>query len=325
MSPNSALNDQLPQNYIDHFLNPCNIGELDDADGYARIGDPSCGDFIKVWIKVKNEIITDYKFKVFGCCGAIATTSVVSELAIGKRLKEAIRLTDDDVILALGGIPDDKKHCSLLGINGLRAAIADFLVKDNHKKYIERIEKYCQVGYDIPQHRDMLVQHLNELPKDAEILDVGTRKGHLALAIARNVFRFKSIDISKDEIYYAQLNAIYYGLDEKIELIEQDARQMKFHDHYFDAVLCADMIHHLVQPELVLSEMYRVCKPGGLILISDINDEGQRVLQAVHQQEGREHVRRGWSLDQVKGWFEERECLVEDFEQACEIILNVVR
>ncbi len=136
---------------------------------------------------------------------------------------------------------------------------------DFTKKYIERIEKYCQVRYDIPQHREMLVQHLNGLPKDAEILDVGTGKGHLALAIARNGFCCKSINISTDEIYYAQLNAVYYEVGEKIELIEEDARQMKFEDHCFDAVLCADMIPQLVHLLMVLSEMYRVCKPGGLI------------------------------------------------------------
>jgi nitrogen fixation NifU-like protein len=130
----TPINNDSTKNYIDHFLNPRNIGEIENADGHARVGDPSCGDFIKVLIKVKDEIITDYKFKVSGG-GANATTSVASELTIGKRLKEAIRLSDDDIILALGGIPDNKKHCSLLGINGLRAPIADYLVKDNHKKY----------------------------------------------------------------------------------------------------------------------------------------------------------------------------------------------
>ena len=319
---NTHQNINFTKNYIDHFLNPRNIGEIENADGYARVGDPSCGDFIKVWINVKDEIIADYKYKVFGCGGAIATTSVASELAIGKRLKEAIHLTDDDVILALGGVPDNKKHCSLLGINGLRAAIADFLVKDNNKKYIERIEKYRQAGYDIPRHRDALVQYLNGLPQDARILDVGTGKGHLALAIARNGFRCKSIDISREEIYFAQLNAIYYGLDNKIELIEQDAQQMKFDANSFDAVFCADMIHHLEQPELVLTEMYRICQPGGVILISDINDEGQRALQEVHHQEGREHERLGWSMDRVKEWFRGKGCLTEVFDGDCEIFFK---
>ena len=157
------------------------------------------------------------------------------------------------------------------------------------------------------------------------ILVIGNGKGYLTLATTHNGFSCKSIDISKDEIYYAQLNAIYCGLDEKIQLIEQDASQMKFEDHSFDVVLCADMIHHLTQPELVLSEMYRVCKPDGLILISDINDEGQRTLQAVHQQEGREHDRLGWSMDAVKIWFRGKGCLVEVFEVECEIILKIVR
>lgn len=315
----------LTKNYIDHFANPRNIGEIENADGYAKVGDPSCGDFIKVWINVKNEIITDYKFKVFGCGGAIATTSVASELAIGKSLKEAIQLTDDDVILALGGIPENKKHCSLLGINGLRAAIANYLVIENHRKYVERIEKYRGQGYDIPAHREALVQHLNGHAKDAEILDVGTGKGHLALAIARAGFRCKSIDISKDEIYYAQLNAIYFGLDEKIELIEQDAQQMNFEDQSFYAVLCADMIHHLENPESVLSEMYRVCKSGSMILISDINDEGQRALQAVHQQEGREHERLDWSMEQTGKWFVSKGCRTKINEKECETILLALR
>ena len=81
------------------------------------------------------------------------------------------------------------------------------------------------------------------------------------------------------------------------------------------------MIHHLENPESVLSEMYRVCKPGGMILISDTNDEGQRILQAVHQQEGREHVRLGWSMDRVKEWFAAKGCPLKIREQDCETIL----
>jgi len=111
---------------IDHFTNPRNVGEMTDADGYALIGDPSCGDQMKLWIKVKKNKIIDIKFKSFGCPGAIATSSMATVLAMGKTLSEAKRLTDDDVVIALGGIPANKKHCSLMGVGALLEAIKDY-------------------------------------------------------------------------------------------------------------------------------------------------------------------------------------------------------
>ena len=113
---------------IDHFSNPRNIGEMaaDEADGYALSGDPLCGDQMKLWIRVEEGRIADIKFKSFGCPGAIATSSMVTHLARGRNLDQALALTDDDVIEALGGIPENKKHCSLLGINALHTAIADY-------------------------------------------------------------------------------------------------------------------------------------------------------------------------------------------------------
>ncbi|MEN6317815.1 MAG: iron-sulfur cluster assembly scaffold protein [Syntrophaceae bacterium] len=114
---------------IDHFSNPRNVGEIIDADGYALVGDPSCGDQMKLWITVKENRISDIKFKSFGCPGAIATSSMATTLALGKTIAEARKLTDDDVILALGGIPENKRHCSLMGINALLGAIDDYVNK----------------------------------------------------------------------------------------------------------------------------------------------------------------------------------------------------
>ena len=99
----------------------------DEADGYALIGDPSCGDQMKLWIQVHGERIRAIRFRSFGCPGAIATSSMATELALGRTLEEALALTDDDVIEALGGIPESKRHCSLLGINALHAAIVDHM------------------------------------------------------------------------------------------------------------------------------------------------------------------------------------------------------
>jgi nitrogen fixation NifU-like protein len=113
---------------IDHFSNPRNVGEMKEADanGYSLISDPSCGDQMKLWIKVVSDRIVDIKFKSFGCPGAIASSSMMTVLASGKTIEEAKGLTDDDVIEGLGGIPERKKHCSLLGINALHKAIQDY-------------------------------------------------------------------------------------------------------------------------------------------------------------------------------------------------------
>lgn len=116
---------------IDHFTNPRNVGEMGDPDGIAVVGDPACGDQMKVEIKVESHIIVDIKFKSYGCPGAIATSSMMTQLAKGKTLDQAQMLTDDDVVMALGGIPERKRHCSLMGVTGLHMAINDYLQKTN--------------------------------------------------------------------------------------------------------------------------------------------------------------------------------------------------
>lgn len=117
---------------IEHFTNPCNVGEMPakEATGFALVGDPRCGDQMKLWIRVEDGRIADIKFKSFGCPGAIATSSMATKLAMGKTLEEAALLTDDDVIRELGGIPEEKKHCSLLGITALHKAISDHMTRE---------------------------------------------------------------------------------------------------------------------------------------------------------------------------------------------------
>ncbi len=114
---------------IDHFLHPRNVGEIENPDAMATVGDPTCGDFIRVYLKVEEGKITAFKFLTQGCPGAISTSSIATELAIGKTLDEALKLTDNDVIIAAGGIPARKAHCSLLAIRGLHQAILDYKKK----------------------------------------------------------------------------------------------------------------------------------------------------------------------------------------------------
>ncbi|MEM3421402.1 MAG: Fe-S cluster assembly scaffold protein NifU [Candidatus Hadarchaeum sp.] len=114
---------------MDHFRNPRNMGEIPDADGVGTVGNPVCGDMMTIYIKVKDNRIADIKFKTFGCGAAIATSSMTTELAKGKTIEEALRITRDDVAKDLGGLPPVKMHCSNLAADALHAAIKDYLAK----------------------------------------------------------------------------------------------------------------------------------------------------------------------------------------------------
>ena len=109
-----------------HFANPHNVGEIPDADGIGKVGNPQCGDVMWLYIKVKDNIITDIKFKTFGCGAAIATSSMITELAKGKTIEEAKKITRADVADELGGLPPVKMHCSNLAADALREAIKDY-------------------------------------------------------------------------------------------------------------------------------------------------------------------------------------------------------
>jgi nitrogen fixation NifU-like protein len=116
---------------LDHFLDPRNTGEIIDADGIGLVGDPSCGDSLKVFIKVKDNRLQEVKYKIMGCPAAIATSSVMSELAVGKTLEEGLSLTDEDIVKELVELPKNKIHCSNLGATALHNAINDYLNNKN--------------------------------------------------------------------------------------------------------------------------------------------------------------------------------------------------
>jgi len=111
---------------MDHFANPRNVGEIENADGVGEEGNPVCGDMMTFYIKVKDDKLEDVKFKTFGCGAAIAVSSMVSEMAIGKPLDEALKITPNSVAAALDGLPKQKHHCSNLGAQALTSAINDY-------------------------------------------------------------------------------------------------------------------------------------------------------------------------------------------------------
>lgn len=119
---------------MDHFMKPRNVGEIKDADGVGEVGNPVCGDVMTFYIRVKNGIITDVRFKTFGCGAAIAVSSIVSEMAKGKTVEEAMNITNESVVDELGGLPPLKLHCSNLGADALRKALENYLAKRKKKK-----------------------------------------------------------------------------------------------------------------------------------------------------------------------------------------------
>jgi nitrogen fixation NifU-like protein len=117
---------------MDHFANPRNAGVIEDADGVGEVGNPMCGDMMTFYIKVKDDLLEDVKFQTFGCVAAIAVSSMVSEMAKGKRLEEAQQITNKSVAETLGGLPQNKMHCSNLGAEALALAIKNY--REKHKK-----------------------------------------------------------------------------------------------------------------------------------------------------------------------------------------------
>ncbi len=114
---------------MDHFANPRNVGEIEDADGIGEVGNAKCGDIMKIYIKVTNGVIEEVKFKTFGCGAAIATSSIATEMIKGKTIEESLKLTNKAVVESLDGLPTSKIHCSVLAEQAIKAAISDYYEK----------------------------------------------------------------------------------------------------------------------------------------------------------------------------------------------------
>jgi len=123
---------------MEHFKNPHNMGEISDADGIGTVGNPVCGDLMTMYIKVKDNRLVDVKFKTFGCGAAIATSSMTTDLALGKTLEEALKITRADVAASLDGLPPVKMHCSNLAADALHAAIKDYREKNTAKTKVNK-------------------------------------------------------------------------------------------------------------------------------------------------------------------------------------------
>ena len=134
---------------MDHFTNPRNLGKMDDADGVGEVGNAKCGDIMKIYIKVENDIITDVKFNTFGCGSAIASSSMATEMIKGKPISEALELSNKAVVEALDGLPAHKLHCSVLAEEAVRAAVKDYYDRNG-------------IAYDPEQFKEGNCAHCHE-------------------------------------------------------------------------------------------------------------------------------------------------------------------
>ena len=114
---------------MDHFENPRNVGKIENPDGYGKVGSPTCGDVMEIFLKIEDETIVDVKFRTFGCASAIATSSMSTEMIMGKKVEEALALTNKAVAQALDGLPPAKMHCSVLAEEAIKEAIENYLEK----------------------------------------------------------------------------------------------------------------------------------------------------------------------------------------------------
>lgn len=126
---------------IEHFANPRNVGEIEDADGVGQVGNPVCGDVMRMTIKVDGDRITDIKFKTFGCGAAVATSSMVTEMVMGRTLAEAAEISNRTVAEALGGLPPQKMHCSNLAADAVHEAIEDYLTRNGRSDEVPAVLK----------------------------------------------------------------------------------------------------------------------------------------------------------------------------------------
>lgn len=133
---------------MDHFTHPRNLGKMDDADGVGEVGNAKCGDIMKIYIKVENDVITDVKFNTFGCGSAIASSSMATEMIKGKPISEALELSNKAVVEALDGLPAHKLHCSVLAEEAVRAAVKDYYDRNGIPYDKEKFSENCAACHE---------------------------------------------------------------------------------------------------------------------------------------------------------------------------------
>jgi len=196
-------------------------------------------------------------------------------------------------------------------------------VLENHKRYLERVNFYQSNGYDLEKERDFILD--KSLPISGEILEIGTGKGHFALALAKRGYNFTSIDISSQEQGIAMLNLRYLGLEKQVALKTEDATRLSFSEQSFNIVFSINVFHHLEKPQAVLEEIIRLLRNGGKVVLSDFNDKGLEIINACHTSEGRTHDYFKHRLNEAKEYFITKGFKIMEYQSQVQKVLIAQR
>lgn len=183
------------------------------------------------------------------------------------------------------------------------------MVIENHKRYLERITLYKNFGYDIEGERKFIIEKTQ--PIYGDILEVGTGKGYFAIELAKKGYKFRSVDISKDEQELARLNLEYFGLEKQVDFKIEDAENLSFEDKEFDIIFSVNMFHHLENPFKVINELTRVTSFEGKIILSDFSKEGLELVDKVHKSEGRVHPASIFNLNDIAKFLLDKKFRIE--------------
>lgn len=247
---------------MDHFLNPRNVGEIENADAVAEVGNITCGDALKIYLKLDDSgKICDVKFKTFGCASAIASSSALTEIVMGKTLEEAAKITNKDIVDLLGELPEEKMHCSVMGMEALQAAIA------NYKK--NRGEEYQEIASE-DDHEGRIVC------KCFGVTDTKIRK----VALENNLHTVEQITD-----YTKAGGACSMCLDQIQEILdsiwrEQSAQQAKNETSKDDAFAALSVVKKVLRVQEVIDKEIRPAleKDGGSIELIDIEGNNVKVM-----------------------------------------------
>ena len=184
------------------------------------------------------------------------------------------------------------------------ASEVDKEVLENYQRYLERKTLYKSFGYDVDKERAFIIEKAQ--PIFGDILEVGTGKGHFALALAKEGYRFISVDISKEEQRIAKLNLRYFGLEGSVDFRIENAENLSFQDKSFDIIFAVNALHHFINPYRVIDELVRLIKSKGKIILSDFTKEGLEFMDKIHTSEGRKHEVSNTTLADIERYLIEK-------------------
>ena len=194
---------------------------------------------------------------------------------------------------------------------------------ENHKRYIERLDFYKKLGYDTEKERDSILEEAE--PFSENILEVGTGKGHLALALAKQGFKFVTVDISQEEQNFARQNLKHLGLGDNVDFRIGNAEKLDFKANTFKTIICVNVLHHIKNPLKIIDEFIRVLSLDGKIILSDFSKTGLGLVDKAHTSEGRKHTAVQGGLKKAKDYLEGKDFKVKEVQKKFHDTLIVCR